>query len=464
MKNNKGLTLVSLIITVIILLLIAGIVVKSALDSFDDANITAYVSEMNIIQQKVNNIYYKIKNNTASDTDYGTSYENLSKNIKDKINFIVKDEADLENISEFRYLGYNDSTKSNDLEKIGVYNIKKEVIINFNTRKIYSLNGIRFDGDRYYNQYELPGGNYNFEVVSSDQNNLTDVNWTTSKENYDSYTVIKIYNVGNLEKFNNNTFYYRLVTESNDDNNYWQSVSNNTFKVYKSGDYIIKVVDNYGNEKIGSEINVTIVNEPNLIEGMIPIVYDELAKKWKIVDKNSGDWYDYEEKKLANVMLSDGIYGAKEGQTAIVGQLIEDDELGTRFVWVPRYAYKNSEDVPVELKFLRSTTQVSYDDTKLKTEGVSQEEIWEIPNAMDNVTGIWVEKNVSGEDVLDESAGIDLTRKHQMTNEEWVATSGLMRSRYVSNDDPISDLYKIKNMTLYVSGQPNYDQTRAVIK
>ncbi len=85
------------------------------------------------------------------------------------------------------------------------------------------------------------------------------------------------------------------------------------------------------------------VNKPKLIEGMIPIKYN--GTNWVICEESDKDWYSYKEgKKWANVMLSDGKYTTKEtlgeGQAkATVGQTIEEKDLGSMFVWIPRYAY-----------------------------------------------------------------------------------------------------------------------------
>ncbi len=43
------------------------------------------------------------------------------------------------------------------------------------------------------------------------------------------------------------------------------------------------------------------------------------------------------QKKWANVMLGDGTYKA---DTVKVGQVVEEKDLGSMYVWIPRYAYK----------------------------------------------------------------------------------------------------------------------------
>ena len=81
-----------------------------------------------------------------------------------------------------------------------------------------------------------------------------------------------------------------------------------------------------------------IANPPKLTQGMIPIKWD--GTKW--VDTNTEDeqWYDYSQKKWANVRLKDG----------------------SMFVWIPRYAYKITSNWHekttgnIEIEFLKSNS------------------------------------------------------------------------------------------------------------
>ena len=84
--------------------------------------------------------------------------------------------------------------------------------------------------------------------------------------------------------------------------------------------------------ELGISTKAGIVNAPVLSSGMIPIKYN--GTKWVICDSKDPEWYNYESKKWANVMLSDGKY-----KTITPGTVVEDADLGSMFVWIPRYAY-----------------------------------------------------------------------------------------------------------------------------
>ena len=78
------------------------------------------------------------------------------------------------------------------------------------------------------------------------------------------------------------------------------------------------------------------VNSPKVTTGMIPIKHN--GTDWVVCSKEDPEWYSYDDtKKWANIMLSDGKY--KEGKVQ-EGQVVKENELGSMYVWIPRYAYR----------------------------------------------------------------------------------------------------------------------------
>lgn len=91
------------------------------------------------------------------------------------------------------------------------------------------------------------------------------------------------------------------------------------------------------------------VNAPKLAQGMIPIKHN--GTNWIICSENDPEWYEYvnqetgvdQTNKWANIMLSDGKYKADSTETQnarMNKKAIEESELGSMFVWIPRYAYQ----------------------------------------------------------------------------------------------------------------------------
>ena len=99
------------------------------------------------------------------------------------------------------------------------------------------------------------------------------------------------------------------------------------------------------------------VNSPKVTTGMIPIKYN--GTDWVVCSKEDPEWYNYDDtKKWANVMLSDGTY--KEGKVP-EGQIVKENELGSMYVWIPRYAYKIVGEKNIEINFLKGNTNQDKD-------------------------------------------------------------------------------------------------------
>ena len=94
------------------------------------------------------------------------------------------------------------------------------------------------------------------------------------------------------------------------------------------------------------------VNSPKVTTGMIPVKYN--GTEWVVCSKEDPEWYSYDDtKKWANVMLSDGTY--KEGKVQ-EGQIVKENELGSMYVWIPRYAYRIAGEKNIEVNFLKGNT------------------------------------------------------------------------------------------------------------
>ncbi len=152
----------------------------------------------------------------------------------------------------------------------------------------------------------------------------------------------------------------------------------------------INLAENPENELISNE-----PNPPQLSAGMIPVKWD--GTNWIITTANDKEWYDYSKGKPAYIMLNDGDYQSelirdmtgKELAENAVGVGVPDDpsKRGTIFVWIPRFAYKDSG----EIGYIK--------------EGVQLGEDWYVPEVFiyrvsDNtkadfsLSGVWLEKDV----------------------------------------------------------------------
>ncbi len=145
----------------------------------------------------------------------------------------------------------------------------------------------------------------------------------------------------------------------------------------------------------------THVNAPKLKDGMIPITYD--SNKWVVADKNNNNksWYDYDNKKWANICTVDSTHSSY--RTAEVGTEIPVEDMTTMFVWIPRYAYSIvSSSNKIDVTFLVGNTNRDVNNTTYKTDYDAETEVQDGKTPMivhpgfrignSELTGIWVAK------------------------------------------------------------------------
>ncbi len=84
-------------------------------------------------------------------------------------------------------------------------------------------------------------------------------------------------------------------------------------------------------------------SDPVLIDGLIPIVYDETDKKWEKADVINKQWYNYDIGKWANA--TSVISSMKDHYvTSPPGTTIEMEHMTSMMVWIPRYSYTKKDN------------------------------------------------------------------------------------------------------------------------
>lgn len=160
------------------------------------------------------------------------------------------------------------------------------------------------------------------------------------------------------------------------------------------------------------------VNRPQLASGMTRIMFKNPEKdsNGKIIkDGESGwsnNWYDYNNKKWANVMTEDG----------------------SMWVWIPRYAYIINSDKTMDIKFLIGTTNKWYNQETKKEEDLP--EGYKIHPCFQNgkqtnykngewkeeIRGIWISKFEAG--LPDDSSAPQTTSVPYMKNSYYPVFQG----------------------------------------
>ena len=218
---------------------------------------------------------------------------------------------------------------------------------------------------------------------------------------------------------------------------------------------------------------------PELDDGMIPVVIDNSGSETtvKTIKRNDSNWYNYESKKWANVVLTTSSSRSKYLDTTDVS--VSKDDILAYYVWIPRYKYKiwtttvsskgkeQSIDIIFEDKDISKstgTTVGSYLTHPAFTFGGTElNGIWvgkfettgteETPTIKPNITSLR-NKNINIQFKIAQLFSTSFygsTEKvdaHMMKNSEWGAVAYLSHSNYGINEE----IY-INNSSVFYTGR-----------
>ncbi len=198
MKQNHGITLVSLVITIIVLIIITGIAIFAGTSTIKSTKIAGFMTELELIQEKVNTIYEK-RNLNKEEINY---YSSLGQNIS------IIDSSKLANllngVSEEGYYYFS----KEDLKKLDLDNISQEVIINFETRDVASINGILVEDKMCYRLIDFPS--YRGQNVDYTNKNTKTLTFDVEVTKLSNSWQIFIKNIINPNQVYGGTLSYKL--------------------------------------------------------------------------------------------------------------------------------------------------------------------------------------------------------------------------------------------------------------
>ena len=156
MKSEKGITLIVLITTIVIMVILASVAINTGYYSIESAKLQNFNYELQQVQGKVDTMYEKIKLGNEEYKTLGSDitisnkavqtlktvknidYTNLSEDDRDKYYY---DETN----TKYRYLSENE-IRSN----MNISSNPGDMIINFETREVISVDGYEYKDEIYY--------------------------------------------------------------------------------------------------------------------------------------------------------------------------------------------------------------------------------------------------------------------------------------------------------------------------
>lgn len=142
-KNIKGITLVSLVITIIILMLITSVTVYTGTNVIKQVTLQNVNTDMMLIRAKVKTMEEQAKFNKDNSNYKGTPLIDVHDN--KKIDKLV-DEEIVEDITKY-YLLSKEDLNSMGLEKI---DIADGYLVNYESEEIIYVRGLKKDDNMYY--------------------------------------------------------------------------------------------------------------------------------------------------------------------------------------------------------------------------------------------------------------------------------------------------------------------------
>ena len=277
--------------------------------------------------------------------------------------FVVGANTAFDSNNYIRY--FNSQDIARDLE---IDDVDDEIVINFKTREVLSLNGIKYKGQMYYTQYNLPGG----QKLTGEASLTRTLNIGTIEKNLNGLNFT--FSISNIS-ISNGSLYYSMDYNPEDtiENATWKMITNYTNKEQtittqnfdKSGVYYFKLEDN-------SDANIT----PYVSEGIVVVLVNDPIQSLELSISN--DPYDYSDYENS---IDDFAYSTN----------INDNT--EEYVWIPRFAYREVNNT-TQIEFLRGTSDIT-------TRGGYITDDWTIPGVFENTTGVWVRTNsYSSDDII----------------------------------------------------------------
>lgn len=345
-KDNKGITLVALIMTIILMLILVSVTTYSGINSYKHTQVTKFVTQMQLLQAKVDDL-------VSSKTDEELNSMNLQTPTAQGQQNVINNAFNNQEITSNNINDYKLFTKEDILNILDVEDVQSDIIVNLTTREIVSLVGIEYEGKTYYTQYKLPNG----QTVINNENTSRDLDFTIelSIDGINSsitFKDIKITN-GTLSYKEQSDNYSQIIT------NYTEKRKEYKINVSKSGIYTFKLQDNTSNQNSEVQETIILTNKPKTSLNLNQYNYGKDSTKWAYAQKD-----------------------------------------GVNYVWIPRFAYKTNTDTSsIDIKFIKGNSNIATDNTYINNE-------WTTPTNFTlgdgtKLTGVWINIDSSNQENLD---------------------------------------------------------------
>lgn len=146
MKNEKGITLTSLVIMIIVLIILASIVTYSGIGIIRYTNYNKAKAEMQTIQSNVNKWKEEYLNGNNDVLEYGDDLEDISSEITQKVDDTFTNARIIEQTEKDKYKFFSEDYLKNDLG----LNASFDYLVNIINRNVLLVGGVLYNSKTYY--------------------------------------------------------------------------------------------------------------------------------------------------------------------------------------------------------------------------------------------------------------------------------------------------------------------------
>ncbi len=161
MRNNKGITLITLVVMIIIILILASVGTTTGLDVIRQSKYNRAVAEMKVMQIKVNEMYEEYKSGDLTLDNIGSDIPSSLQTKSETALTAIYGSLSNINTSDFKYCSA-DYIK-NTLDVDGVEN---DYLVNIKTREVVLIDGTKNDGEMYYSLSQIDDEQFNVEYIN----------------------------------------------------------------------------------------------------------------------------------------------------------------------------------------------------------------------------------------------------------------------------------------------------------
>lgn len=285
-KKENGITLMSLVITIVILIILASIATYSGIEVIKSSKLTKFTTEMRIMQTQVNELYQKMQDGDTTIKELGKIISEIGNqtqvnNVFNAVGITTKDERE-----QYKYFD------KDTIKKLNIEGVSGTFFVNIDKRSVISYEGFQYEDKYYYTLEQLPNGLYNVEHEKNTNEPPTfDTNVEKVSEGKWRITVLNINYDGYINKW---SVKYKL-----EDSNNWSTSEDLSFIVNEQGNYLVKIENN----KVKSEEKERPVWEDYVRKGML-LYLDGIDNTRKGHDNNTTVWENLIDNKYDFIKLS----------------------------------------------------------------------------------------------------------------------------------------------------------------